>query len=278
MAAELGTSAHPDRRRSPASRNARRARFLSSGASAAKSPMSDVASSFQASTSKIADVTNAAVCGRRWISVRMLAGTSRRWAVRSVRCRQERADARLAPGEPQRPRDAVQDLARRARSPALLEPHVVLGGDVRQDGHLLAAQSRRAAPQPDGQAESCGGAAPGGCAGRTPVRACPCHQSAPRAGRASWYGCTCLRRADRGRCRSMTNTRHHPSACSPARSSSSPAPAAASARPPRGCSPARAPTVVLASRGTDALDSIVAEIRAEGGIADAVTVRPRRPR
>jgi len=45
----------------------------------------------------------------------------------------------LRVGEPQRPRDPGEDLARRSRRPALLEPDVVLGGDVREDRDLLAA-------------------------------------------------------------------------------------------------------------------------------------------
>ncbi len=48
---------------------------------------------------------------------------------------------RLGVGEPQRPGDGGEDLAGRARRPALLEPHVVLGGDVRADRDFLAAQA-----------------------------------------------------------------------------------------------------------------------------------------
>ena len=48
----------------------------------------------------------------------------------------------LGVGEPQRARDPGEDLARRTRRPALLEPDVVLRGDVREDRHLLAAQTR----------------------------------------------------------------------------------------------------------------------------------------
>src|ERR1022692_1489645 len=58
----------------------------------------------------------------------------------------------LGVGKPQRARDRGEDLARRARRPALLEPDVVLGGDVRQDRDLLAAQPRGPAPRPGGQA------------------------------------------------------------------------------------------------------------------------------
>ncbi len=41
--------------------------------------------------------------------------------------------------EPQRSSDTGENLARGSRRPALFESDVVLGGDVREDRHLLAA-------------------------------------------------------------------------------------------------------------------------------------------
>ncbi|MFJ9542542.1 SDR family NAD(P)-dependent oxidoreductase [Streptomyces sp. NPDC101225] len=63
----------------------------------------------------------------------------------------------------------------------------------------------------------------------------------------------------------------HPSVRSPARSSSSPAPAAASGGPAR-LFAFEGAAVVLAARGANALGTIVKELRADGGIADAVTL------
>src|SRR6202041_3412833 len=59
----------------------------------------------------------------------------------------------LRAGEPQRARDPREDLARRTRRPALLEPDVVLGGDVREDRDLLPAQPRGSPPWSGGEAD-----------------------------------------------------------------------------------------------------------------------------
>ena len=62
----------------------------------------------------------------------------------------------LRVGEPQRAGDPREDFARRTRRPALLEPDVVLGRDVREDRDLLAAEPRRPPPQPGRQADVLG--------------------------------------------------------------------------------------------------------------------------
>src|ERR1700755_2254364 len=59
----------------------------------------------------------------------------------------------LRVGEPQRARDPGEYFARRSRRPALLEPDVVLGGDVREDRDLLAAEPRGSPPWSGGQAD-----------------------------------------------------------------------------------------------------------------------------
>src|SRR6266700_5982918 len=67
--------------------------------------------------------------------------------------RQDVEVAGLRVGEPQRARDPREDLARRARRPALLKPDIVLSGDVREDRDLLTAQPRRPAPRSEGEAD-----------------------------------------------------------------------------------------------------------------------------
>ena len=59
----------------------------------------------------------------------------------------------LRVGEPQRARDPGEDLARRSRRPALLEPDVVLRGDVREDRDLLAAEPGGSPPWSGGEAD-----------------------------------------------------------------------------------------------------------------------------
>src|SRR5207247_838809 len=61
--------------------------------------------------------------------------------------REEMEVVGLGRGEPQRVRDPGEDLARRTWRPALLEPYVVLGGDVREHRDLLAAEPRRPSPR-----------------------------------------------------------------------------------------------------------------------------------
>ncbi|GAB3647084.1 hypothetical protein GCM10028833_10300 [Glycomyces tarimensis] len=55
--------------------------------------------------------------------------------------------------EPKSARDPGQHLGRRARCPALFKPDVVLGGNVREDGDLFAAQAGSAAPGTGRQAD-----------------------------------------------------------------------------------------------------------------------------
>ena len=45
----------------------------------------------------------------------------------------------LGTGEPERAGDPGEHVRRRAWGPALFEPYVVLGGDVRENGDLLAS-------------------------------------------------------------------------------------------------------------------------------------------
>src|SRR5690242_20466636 len=67
--------------------------------------------------------------------------------------RQDMQVVGLGVGKPQRARDPGQDLARRPRRPPLLEPHVVLGGDVSEDRDLLAAKPRGTAPRSGGETD-----------------------------------------------------------------------------------------------------------------------------
>ena len=141
-----------------------------------------------------------------------------------------------------------QHLARRARTAGLLQPRVVLGRDERQLRHLLAAQPRGAAARPGGQSHV-GGGDPLAPAAQEVGQFSSVHASSVRGCAEPIQvlpvpGCG---RARRRRLAAMDNTLTTGTsttgapACWPARSPSSPVPAAASAPRRRGCSPGRAP-------------------------------------
>jgi short chain dehydrogenase len=185
----------------------------------------------------------------------------------------------LGVGEPQRVRDRGQDVARRAWRPALLEADVVLGGDVREDRHFLAAQTWCAASRSGGEADVLR-AQPLATAAEERAEFLFVHTPSVRAARprilVQPVPVSGRRPAGLGVMTNTTNTTNTTDS-TPIGLLTGKVIFITGASRGIGAAAARlfaseGAAVVLAARSTDALERIVKEIRADGHVADDVTL------